>query len=120
MNKVEDRIPPGFWIGLFVVLLLIGVVNHCKAQSKAKWDTIPCRVEAIDKYVSRTTAKGTEQIFAVYHDTQSGISELISVPKSTYDYIRICKELGVKPNLAIRLRNQEIYSIIRIKKKYRL
>ena len=121
MKIAGEKIEPGFWIGLILVIVLLGIVNHCKAQkSTAHWDTIPARVEAIHKYITKTTAKGSQRIYCVYSDTQSGISDIISVPKSTWDYLSSCKEVGIKPQLGLRFRNGEVYSLIRIKKKYKV
>lgn len=122
MKIAGEKIDPGFWIGLILVIVLLGIVNHCKAQQKstAHWDTIPARIESIHKYITKTTAKGSQRIYCVYSDTQNGISDIISVPRSTWDYISSCKEVGIKPQLGLRFRNGEVYSLIRIKKKYKV
>lgn len=112
---------PGFWLGLIacVALLFLGTVR-CSAQEKqpAVYDTIRCNTEYIQKYVSKSTAK-TTKVYAVYVDKQNDIMDLVYVPKATYDYILMCREYGIRPQLGIRLRNGTIYSIIKLQKKWK-
>lgn len=112
---------PGFWLGLIAVCvcLLLGTVR-CNAQQKQAvvYDTIRCNIECIQKYVTKSSVK-TTKVYAVYVDKQNDIMDLVYVPKSTYDYILMCREYGIRPQLGIRLRNGAIYSIIKIQKKWK-
>lgn len=111
---------PGFWLGLIAVCvcLLLGTVR-CNAQKQAAvYDTIRCNVDCIQKYVSKSTTK-TAKIYAVYVDKQNDVMDLIYVPKSVYDYILVCKEYSLQPKLGIRLKNGNIYSIVKLKQRIR-
>ena len=112
---------PGFWLGLVAVCvcLLLGTVR-CNAQQKqvAVYDTIRCNTECIQKYVTKSSVK-TTKVYAVYVDKQNDIMDLVYVPKSTYDYILMCREYSIRPQLGIRLRNGVIYSIIKLQKKWK-
>lgn len=111
---------PGFWLGLIAVCvcLLLGTVR-CNAQTQAAvYDTIRCDVGCIQKYVSKSTAK-TTKVYAVYVDKQNDVMDLIYVPKSVYDYILVCKEYSLQPKLGIRLKNGNIYSIVKLKQYIR-
>jgi hypothetical protein len=111
---------PGFWLGLIAVCvcLLLGTVR-CSAQTQAAvYDTIRCDVGCIQKYVSKSTAK-TTKIYAVYVDKQNDVMDLIYVPKSVYDYILVCKEYDLRPKLGVRLKNGNIYSIVKLKQRIR-
>ena len=112
---------PGFYLGLLavVVLLLLGTTRCC-AQTKqtAVYDTVYCNVDCIQKYVSKQTPKST-RLYAVYVDKEQGIADLISISRSVYDYVLTCKEYGLKPSLGIKLKNGEIYSIVKLKKNIR-
>lgn len=125
MNKKVDfsfnNMWPGFWLGLLlIVILLIVLPTKCSAQRQtAVYDTIYCNIDCIQKYVVKTTPKSTK-IFAVYVDKQHSIAELIPVTKSTYEYITVCKENNIKPSLGIKLKNGQIYSLIKFKRKMRL
>lgn len=111
---------PGFWLGLVAVCvcLLLGTVR-CNAQIQAAvYDTIRCNVDCIQKYVSKSTPK-TTKIYAVYVDKQNDVMDLIYVPKSVYDYILVCREYSLQPKLGIRLKNGNIYSIVKLKQYIR-
>lgn len=111
---------PGFWLGLVAVCvcLLLGTVR-CSAQTQAVvYDTIRCNVDCIQKYVSKSTPK-TTKIYAVYVDKQNDVMDLIYVPKSVYDYILVCREYSLQPKLGIRLKNGNIYSIVKLKQYIR-
>lgn len=90
---------------------------HCHAQQTAQYDTILCHYEHIDKFIEKPAGKST-RIFAVYTDQKRAILDFIPVSKSVYEYIMMCKEYKITPSLGIRLKNGEIYSIVRLKRKY--
>lgn len=111
---------PGFWLGLVAVCvcILLGTVR-CSAQTQATvYDTIRCNVDCIQKYISKSTPK-TTKIYAVYVDKQNDVMDLIYVPKSVYDYILVCREYSLQPKLGIRLKNGNIYSIVKLKQYIR-
>lgn len=110
-NKIE----PGFWIGLIMVIILLAFTQKCKAQSKAQYDTIPCHNECIQKYAIEKNDKGKERIYVVYTDEKNNILDLIPVSNSVYQYIQLCVKNGIEPALAIKLRNGQVYSIIKSK-----
>lgn len=117
MEKINDK---SFWIGIFVVIMMLALsVTHCHAQTKqsAKIDTIACNNTAIKKFVSKDNGK-TIRVYAVYNDEKAGISDIIPVSKSVYEYIETCRENGIKPSLGIRLRNGNISGIIKLKRIY--
>jgi len=112
---------PGFWLGIvaLVLMLLLGTIR-CSAQEKqpAVYDTIRCNIECIQKYVTKSTPK-TVRMYAVYVDKENNIMDLISVSKTVYDYILMCREYGIEPQLGIKLKNGEVYSIVKLKRKIR-
>lgn len=118
MTRTKDEgIQPGFWIGLaMVILLLVFTTKHC--HGKAVYDTIPCRTECIQKFIEQPTKNGNSRIFAVYTDEKDNIIDLIPVSASVYDYILLCKHNNINPSLGIKLRDGQIYSIIKYKRKY--
>lgn len=117
MEKINDK---SFWVGVFAIIILLALsVTHCHAQTKqlAKIDTIACNNTAIKKFVSKDNGK-TVKVYAVYNDEKTGISDIIPVSKSVYEYIETCRENGIKPSLGIRLRNGNISGIIKLKRVY--
>ena len=117
--KQDSNLDPGHWLGLFaliIILLLVGT-RGC-AQTKAKIDTMYCNPACIEKYVTTTTEAGKLKVFAVYNDKRQDVSDLIPVPQSVYTYIKVCKQNGITPSLAIRLRNGIITGLMRYKPKY--
>lgn len=115
----DSNLDPGFWIALIMLIALLAFCAvSCNAQTKqtAVYDTIFCKTECIQKYVEKKTAKSS-RVYAVYVDKQHGVAELIPVSKSVFNYIATCKEYQVKPNLGIRLKNGQIYSIVKLKTK---
>lgn len=101
----------------FFVCLILCLFVAIKCHSQVKIDTIPCNAANITKYVMTDDGK---RVYAVYNDKQHGISEIIPVSKSVYEYIVLCEQNGIKPSLAIRLKNNQIFSIIKFKRKYKL
>ena len=71
-------------------------------------------ISFIQKYITKSTEKSV-RIYAVYNDRQSGIADIIPVSKSVYEYIVLCQDNGIKPSLGLRVRNNQIVSIIRFK-----
>lgn len=94
-------------------------LNCCAQTTKSvSMDTIRCDYTCITKFVEVSNSKGTNiQIYAVYNGET--ISDLIPVSKSVYSYIQTCIQNGIQPQLGIKLKNGQIYSIIKFKKKYK-
>jgi hypothetical protein len=116
MTKTKDEgIPPGFWIGLVLLVFLFLGVKKCTAKSV--YDTIPCRNECIQKFAYKQTKNGNK-VYAVYTDEKNNILDFIPVSESVYNYIMLCKENKIAPQLGIKLRDGEIYSIIKLKRRY--
>lgn len=117
-NNLED---PRFILGLLIALaiLFFSAVRCCaQTKTKAQIDTMMCHTECIDKYVEATSSTGKVRYYAVYNDTKNDISELISVPQSVMNYIKLCEDNKIKPSLGIKLRNGQINSLIKYKPRY--
>lgn len=115
-----SKIDPILWVILCIIILMFGFITECRAQKQQTvLDTVACKAECIQKFVTHTTKSGNVSYKAIYVDKELGVEEIIPVSKSVYTYIQECKEYGFKPILAIKLRNGEVSSIIRIKTRYR-
>ena len=114
MTTTNNRLEPGFWFGVLLIIFLTVVAIKCHAQT----DTIPCKVENIQKYVIQPTASGKDKIFAVF--ISEDVSDIIYVPRTVYEYIELCKKNKVTPSIGIRFKNGVITSIVRYKKRYRI
>lgn len=115
--KNEEPMPIGFWTGLLMIAILIWFVpNRCTAQS---CDTIPLKNECVQKYVIQPTKGKNDKVYMVYKvDEKENILELIPVSNSVYTYITLCERNGIKPSLAIRIKNGVPYSVIKYKRKW--
>ena len=109
----NERLDPGFWIGLILIVILILCTQKCKAQ---KIDTIPCHVECIVKIVQKPTSKSVKYL-AVYKCAHMKIQDIIPMSKTVYQYMRTAIEYGIQPELGIRLRDGSITSIIKRKRR---
>lgn len=120
MKTIEQNPRFNYFLGMLLLLLLLIYAARCSAQTQqAQLDTVLCKVNCIDKFIEAPTANGkSTRIFAVYNDEAEGISELIPVSKTVYQYIKMCKDNNLKPSLGIKLRNGQISGIIRYKKTY--
>lgn len=115
-----QKIDPILWIVLCLVFILLGIVTDCNAQKQqAILDTVACKAQCIQKFVTNTTKSGNVSYKAIYVDKELGVEEIIPVSKSVYTYIKECEEYGFTPQLGIKLRNGEISSVVRLKTKYR-
>lgn len=102
---------------LFILLLCVTV---CNAQ-KAVVDTIKCNNDCIKNIIEIPSNNKTGvKIFVIYQDKNYDIDELIPISKSVYDYIQTCNQYGITPNLGIRVRNGQITSIVKYKRKLRI
>lgn len=112
MSKL--KLKPRFWVGLLLIIVLSLLPTH-KCQA-AQIDTVMCRYQCIEKFIEIPQQSGKSKIYALYHDAD--IQDLISVSKSVYEYIQLCKQNRIEPALGIRLRDGQITSIVKLKKKY--
>lgn len=113
----QTGLPPGFWIGIVLVLILLFLPLYCKA---AKYDTIPAKPQCIEKVISQPTQKGDHyRYFVVYKDEQNDVIDIIPVSESVVTYMETCKQNNIPPQLGIKLRDGQIYSVIKYKTKYR-
>lgn len=110
-----------------IIIILLGFATvNCSAQAavvrqKAVYDTVYCNTENIKKFVEIPNERtGKTKIYAVYKDVQNSVDELIPVTQTVYEYINVCKSNGVQPSLGIKLRNNQISSLIRFKPKLRI
>lgn len=84
-------------------------------------DTVLCNPANIVKIVEVPNKSGTStRTYAVYEDKGNNISEIIPVSKTVLEYINLCIENNIKPNLGIKLKNGQIVSIIKYKTKYKV
>lgn len=121
VSKKNDLEDSRFILGLLIALaiLFFSAVRCCaQTKTKAQIDTMMCHTECIDKYVEATSSTGKVRYYAVYNDTKNDISELISVPQSVMNYIKLCEDNKIKPSLGIKLRNGQINSLIKYKPRY--
>ena len=110
---------PGPLVALVVIIILLLLTSKCHAQQKAVIDTMTCKVECIKQIVQQPSSNGkTVKYMAVYIDKKIGFSEIIPISKSVVDYINVCKQFSITPNIGIRLRNGVITSIVRYKIKF--
>lgn len=117
--KQDSNLDPGHWLGFIMLLVIFLLIcAHACAQSKAKVDTMYCNVACIEKFVSTQTENGKTKFFAVYNDKRQNVSDLIPVPLSVMTYINVCRQNGITPSLAIRLRNGIVTGLMRYKPKY--
>ena len=116
MTTAQKNLPPGFWIGIILILILLLIPLFCKA---AKYDTIQCKSQCIEKIITQPTKGGKKKCYVIYKDTNSEIIDIIPVSDATLSYIELCKQNGIPPCLGIKLKDGQIYSIIKYKPKYR-
>jgi len=113
-----------FFIAMLLCMIALAITGKCQAKEIAKLDTIPCKMECVSKILTQkhTSTKGNETVkyTIVYVDKTLGINEAIPTSKTVYEYIQQCSELGIPPSLGIKLKNREITSIVRIRKKLKL
>lgn len=116
----------GLWFCITVTIMCICIAfsSRCHAAEKetAQLDTIPCNLDYIENILVKksVSAKGNETIkyIVIYKDVRNGIEDAIPMSKSVYEYVQECREVGITPILGIKLKNREINSIVRIRKKY--
>lgn len=116
-NVTNNQVNPGFWIGLILVSILLFLTLKCNAQ-RAQYDTIQCKSQCIKELVKKPNKKGAVRIYALYKDEKNHILDLIPVSDSVYEYIQLCEKYGIPASLGIKLRNKQVYSIIKLPKKY--
>lgn len=120
----NNRLDPGHKIGLVMVLLLLLITatsQRCKAQQQkpaAQIDTMICHNQCIEKFVTTTTSTGKVKYFAVINCNHYDVHDLVPVYANVMDYISTCKQYGIEPTLALRLRNGVITNVIRYKSRY--
>lgn len=123
MATNNKKLDPGHIVGIFMILLILLFVAMCqrgRAQTKqtAVIDTMVCHNQCIEKFITVQTEKGKVKYFAVYDCNHNDVHDIIPVYASVMDYINTCKQYGIEPNLAIRLRNGVITNIIKYKTRY--
>ena len=105
------------WAAVFILtLLLLMCTIKCSAQ-KAKVDTIYCNPTCVIRYVQIEGSTGKMRTYAVYKDVKNNIQDLIPVSQSVMEYIILCTKNGIEPTLGIRIRNGQITSIVKFKKR---
>lgn len=97
-----------------VLLVLLTSLSVCAQKQDAIVDTIPIRLEQYIKAFTKPNDKGARK--AVFKD--GSYEDLISCSKTVYEYIVECKENNIIPSVAIRVRNGQVVSLIKLKKRY--
>lgn len=118
--KDKNPKPSRFWLiimFLITLIILLCLATKSIAANTAKVDTILCKTECIVKFVSVNTKSNKEKTYVIYKDEKNNIEELIPVSTYVLEYITLCKQNGIKPHLGIRLKNNQITSIIKYKPK---
>ena len=113
----QSRLDPGFWVGIILLLGLL-CISPVKCTAKAQYDTIYCDPANIQKFIDVPNEKGVVKTYAVYVDEKHRVLDIIYVPKETYRYIRMCKDNKITPSLGIKLRVDNVVSLIRRKTKW--
>lgn len=108
----ENNNDKWWWAALLILVLLFVGRLCCQAQ---QIDTIQCKPYAIMGYIEKP-AKKTTKYFVVYKDGE--IQEIISIAKSVVEYIEMCNQHGIVPNLGIVVKNGTISRVIKNKVKY--
>lgn len=106
---------------LVILGLVLGFTRACaqKTQVVHQYDTIMCNSQHISKYIEQPTANGkSTRVYAVYNDDEMGISDIIPVSKTVLQYIQMCQANNIRPSLGIKLRDGQIQSLIRVKRKW--
>ena len=120
MTQQEKNNEDKWWLAALLVLLLLYVANAFFNPLRAQKvvdvkDTIPCNTHGIKKVLEKQTPKSIKY-YAVYNDGE--IQEIIYMSKTTKEYIDMCRENGIRPSLGIQLKNGQILSIVRYKRRY--
>lgn len=104
---------------LVILGLVLGFTRACaqKTQVVHQYDTIMCNSQHISKYIEQPNGKST-RVYAVYNDDEMGISDIIPVSKTVLQYIQMCQANNIRPSLGIKLRDGQIQSLIRVKRKW--
>lgn len=113
---MEKKIDPGFWLGLLLFILMMFMTSKCQADNV---DTVLCHKECIQKIV-QINKNNKPKIYVVYVDKKHNISDLIPMSKTTYEYYALCMKNGVEPTLGLKLKNGNIMSIVKYRKKYKV
>lgn len=123
-----DRNPMDGYKLLFTYVVIVIIGLFCAIKSCAQtikpvthhYDTLVANVNCIDKYIEQPTSTGkSTRVYVVYNDDKLQISDIIPVSKSVMEYINLCRTNGITPSLGIKLRDGEISSLIRIKRRVR-
>ena len=108
----------GWIIAIIIIMMLLISTAKCHAADPVKVDTMVCKTECIQKIIQKTSSKGTVRYYAVYNDPSIKFSEIIPISKTVMDYLEMCKQNSIKPNIGIKLRNGVVSTIIRYKVKF--
>ena len=108
----------GWIIAIVIIIMLLISTAKCHAADPVKVDTMLCKTECIQKIIQKTSSKGTVRYYAVYNDPSIKFSEIIPISKTVMDYLEMCKQNSIRPNIGIKLRNGVVSTIIRYKVKF--
>jgi len=112
INSNNDK----WWVAAIIVTVLMFFLSAFWAPTRAqKLDTIPIDPTCIGKVIQKQTPKSV-RYYAVYNDGE--VSDIISISKTVLEYFEACKQNGIKPALGIRLKDGQIQSIIKYRRRY--
>lgn len=116
----QTGLPPGFWVGIILILALLFLPLCCEKMKAAKYDTIPAKPQCIEKIIVQPNPKTNKSRYVMlYRDEQNDITDIIPVSESVVKYVELCKQNNIPPQLGIKLKDGQIYSIIKYKTRYR-
>lgn len=104
---------------VLLILLLAAIIflpQHCNAQEKepVRYDTIAIDYSNILKTFTKVSSSGkTVKMYCVY--SYKGVKDLTNISKSVIQYISMCEEAGIEPQLALKLKDGEVISVIKAK-----
>ena len=127
-----------FWLILLLIAVCVLPLCKCNAQdelpfrakaqtaikptsqqTEAKMDTVVLDYGAIKNIFGKTSSSGKSVRYYVVY-TYKGEQDITTTGKSVLEYIEICKEAGINPRLALKVKDGRVVSIIKAPSKMKL
>jgi hypothetical protein len=100
-----------------LILLLLFISTNIYAQKICSKDTVYCDNECIFAiYVCHN--KTNDTYYVKYNNPDQNLDDIIPVPKSVVEYMKLCKQTDTHASLSIVTKNGLPYRIIKYCKKY--